>query len=192
MSDLVKDVVELDRLEQLEALGNPLRVRILMVSDDPIGVAELAERLGVPKTRLYYHVNMLVELGMLNPCGQRKSGARVETLYQMAGRNFRAGSGLFDHIEDPRTAAAAATAVIFDPARAEAEVALERRFAGGEKPMSDLGRGFVRLTPDEAEAFKQRLRDLMEEYGERPSDPSRSTFSFTYSFMPIEDLAGAL
>ena len=71
-------VVTITSLAEIEALSSPVRIRILRHADRPISVGELAERLGVPTTRLYYHVNLLAEVGLLVQVDERRSGARIE------------------------------------------------------------------------------------------------------------------
>src|SRR5690606_34805568 len=38
---------------------------------------------------LYYHIDIMVNAGMLEQAGTRKTGRREEALYQMVGRGFR-------------------------------------------------------------------------------------------------------
>lgn len=80
-------------LGQIEALSNPVRSRILRQAGRPATVAELAERLDVPQTRLYYHVNLLVREGMLAQVDERKSGARIEKIYLRTAATFKLGAG---------------------------------------------------------------------------------------------------
>lgn len=192
MGDEIAETLLLTSLEQFEALENPIRVRVLMEATEPVGVTELADRLGVPKTRLYYHVNLLAEHGLIEPVGERKSGARLEKLYRSAALNFRPDPTFFTRIDDPRRAADAATSVVIDPARAEVQAMLERRFAGGESEGGELGRLFVRLDADELEAFKQRFKALVAEFGDHPAAPARGLFAFTFALVPIEEPAAAL
>ena len=65
--------VQLYRVGQLEALASPVRTRILRYAVAPITVAELAERIEVPQTRLYYHINQLVEEELLTQVDSRKA-----------------------------------------------------------------------------------------------------------------------
>lgn len=172
-------------LDQIEALSNPLRIRILRNAGVPVTVAELAERLDVPPTRLYYHVNLLVDQGMLVQVDQRKSGARIERIYQRTADNFRLGAELIEQIDDPAEAARAAVAVVLDPTRAECEDFLAEAFAG-RVGSGTFGRTVVRLTDDQVQEFVERLESLFEEMRAVSKSDSRRSFSYTVALVPIE------
>jgi predicted ArsR family transcriptional regulator len=169
---------------QIEALSNPVRIRVLHLATEPVTVGELADRLGVPATRLYYHVNLLVEVGFLAAVDQRKSGARIEKIYQRTASNLRLGSNVVETIGDPRKAAETAAALLFDPARVEAADVIEQVFAGAQ-PTAQFGRTVVRLTPADAERFEARLEQLMEELRAADSDEGTETYSCTLAFVPV-------
>jgi DNA-binding transcriptional ArsR family regulator len=64
-----RDVLVVDRPEQLKALGHPLRLRVLetLGSEDekPMTNRELAERVGVDPGHLHFHVRMLLRAGLI-------------------------------------------------------------------------------------------------------------------------------
>jgi DNA-binding transcriptional ArsR family regulator len=179
--------VTITSLGQIEALSNPLRNRILRHARRPVAVAELAERFGVPKTRLYYHVNLLAEQGMLEQVDERKSGARIEKIYMRTGERFQLGSGLAEEIGDRRKAAEASAALLLEPARAEVEDLIEQ-ILGGENPTASIGRTIVELTPEEAERFSAAIEELVDELrrADRPSSSGSHTYSYTSAFVPID------
>ncbi len=175
----------LTEIAQFEALANPTRMRILHESSQPITVAKLAERLGTPKTRLYYHVNLLIETGLLVQVDQRKSGARIERIFRVAARNFRPGPGAWEQTDDPHRAADLAAGIIFEPARAETAAVLERGFQG-TMPIAEFGRWLVHLTDNEATAFATRVGDLIAEFrkDDRRPGPHTTAYAFTFAFAP--------
>src|SRR6478672_13338863 len=62
------DVLELDRPEQLKALGHPLRLKVLQAlgqSEEPLTNRELAARLAVDPGHLHFHVRMLHRAGLI-------------------------------------------------------------------------------------------------------------------------------
>lgn len=184
ISELPADVLLTD-IAQLEALANPTRTRILLEASQPITVAEIADRLETPKTRLYYHVNLLVEAQLLVQVDQRKSGARIERIFRIAARNFRSGPGIWEGAEDPQRVADLAAGVIFEPARAETAAVLEQTFQGIE-PIAEFGRWLVHLTADEAAAIADRIDGLIAEFRKNDDQPTPSTtpYAFTYAFTP--------
>ena len=180
-----KGVGTVTRLGQLEALSGPVRTRILRAAGRPTTVAELAEGLQVPKTRLYYHVNLLIEEGMLAQVDERKAGARIEKIYLRTASNYQLGDGLVEEIGDPRKAAEATAAVVLDPSRMETEDALERSFRG-EEVQAEISRIVVRLKPEDVERFEQAVGDLMEAMRTADSDGGSLPYALTVTFVPID------
>jgi DNA-binding transcriptional ArsR family regulator len=63
-----RDVLEIDRPEQLKALGHPLRLKVLQVlgeASKPLTNRELAQRLNVDPGHLHFHVRMLNRAGLI-------------------------------------------------------------------------------------------------------------------------------
>ena len=179
------DEVTLTEITQLEALANPTRMRVLLEASQPTTVAAVADRLGMPKTRLYYHVNLLVEAGLLTQVDERKSGARIERIYRVAARNFRPGAGVWDQTSDRRRAADLAAGVLFEPARAETAAMIEQVFDGA-RPLAKFGRMLVHLTEEEAAEIGGQLADLIDNIrrdDNRPT-PETTSYAFTYALAP--------
>jgi DNA-binding transcriptional ArsR family regulator len=174
-----------NRLSQLEALSGPVRTRILRAAGRPTTVAELAEGLQVPKTRLYYHVNLLIEEGMLIQVDERKSGARIEKIYLRTASNYQLGDGLVEELGDSRKAAEATAAVVLDPARTETEDFLERTFRG-EEVDAEISRVVVQLKPEDVERFEQALGDLIEAMRTAHSEEGSIPYALTVTFVPID------
>jgi len=172
---------------QLEALGSPVRTRILRHAVAPITVAELAERLGVPQTRLYYHVNLLVDEELLEQVDSRKSGARIERIYQRTAGHYRLSPELAQSVGDDRKAAELATSLILEPARVEIEDSIEKVFRGVE-PAGTLGRTVVRLSDEDFRRFNERFRELLSDISaRRSSDEHAQLVALTAAFIPLEE-----
>jgi DNA-binding transcriptional ArsR family regulator len=87
----VKELLVLDRPDQLKALGHPLRVRTLeMLGGDGEGEEltnrELAQRLGVDPGHLHFHVRMLLKAGLIELVEKEKGR---EKPYRSVARTFR-------------------------------------------------------------------------------------------------------
>jgi len=64
----IADTVQIDRPEQLKALGHPLRLKVLQVLNDserPLTNRELAASLAVDPGHLHFHVRMLHRAGLI-------------------------------------------------------------------------------------------------------------------------------
>lgn len=183
----VLDEVTIDTEAQLEALGSPMRMRILSAARNPRSVREIAEALDVPVTRLYYHVNLLHEVGFLDVVHTRKSGARLEKLYRIVGKSIVVGPDLANNAQDPAITARALAAVVLEPAVLEAETAIIRRLAEGPGQRIDLGRSLAVLSPDEVLAISDKIEAIVREYlaDHNESDhPEAQTYALTYTFLP--------
>lgn len=171
---------------QFEALSSSMRIRILKVCDEPLTVRQIADRLAVPVTRLYYHINLLSDAGFLEVVHTRKSGARIEKLYRIAGRSITPGPELIERVEDVGAAAKAMAAIVIEPSRIEAEAALTSRFKGDERRV-DLGRSLAVLAPNQVDELGSRLSDLVRTFmvGRQDSDdPDAREYAFTYTLLP--------
>ena len=85
-----RDVLEIDRPEQLKALGHPLRLKVLQVLGDaegPMTNRELAARLSVDPGHLHFHVRMLHRAGLIELAA---TGGR-EKPYRPVAKHFKVG-----------------------------------------------------------------------------------------------------
>jgi DNA-binding transcriptional ArsR family regulator len=85
-----RDVLEIERPEQLKALGHPLRLKVLQVlgeSEKPLTNRELAASLSVDPGHLHFHVRMLQRAGLIelaNVAGREKP-------YRPVAKHFKVG-----------------------------------------------------------------------------------------------------
>jgi DNA-binding transcriptional ArsR family regulator len=85
--------VRADTPTRMKALGDPLRMTVLdLVLEQAMTVTELAERLRRPKGTVAYHVNVLVDAGLLQVVRTQKVRAIDERYYGRTGRTI-----VFDH-----------------------------------------------------------------------------------------------
>ena len=126
-------------VETLKALSDPLRLRILetMVTraDVPWSVKELAARLDVPQTRLYHHIELLVERDLLRVAEQRVVSGIIETRYQISALSLRLDPALVSGEGVGQTAAREVITTIFDETRRDLERILATPPTGDESPI---------------------------------------------------------
>ena len=86
----ILDVLEVERPEQLKALGHPLRLKVLQVlgeSEAPLTNRELAARLSVDPGHLHFHVRMLHRaclIELANVAGREKPYRPVAKHFNVA------------------------------------------------------------------------------------------------------------
>lgn len=88
---MTDDVLDVERPEQLKALGHPLRLKVLQAlgdTDEPLTNRELAARLGVDPGHLHFHVRMLARAGLIEPV----QGRGREKPYRPAAAHLRIGA----------------------------------------------------------------------------------------------------
>jgi DNA-binding transcriptional ArsR family regulator len=200
------DAADLDRapqaervvsdVETLKALSDPLRLRILeaMVSrkDATWSVKELAAELAVPATRLYHHVELLLERDLIRVAAQRVVSGIIESRYRVAALSFRLDHRLLSTEADAGALGAELLHTVFDSARDDVARALHHYLAAhpGASPDAEAGadperpvltRGVALLTPARAAEFRTRLLALMAEYDNERDEPGVVPFGFLFA-----------
>jgi len=86
----LRDVLTVERPEQLKALGHPLRLKVLQAlgeSDEALTNRELAARLAVDPGHLHFHVRMLHRAGLI----ELAAVAGREKPYRPVAKHFKVG-----------------------------------------------------------------------------------------------------
>ncbi len=83
-------VVTISRPEQLQALGDPTRWRILgRLLEGPASIQELSRALGAAKGTIGHHVRVLDRAGLIRLAERHRVRGVVEKRYARIGRQFR-------------------------------------------------------------------------------------------------------
>ena len=147
------DVLVVREHEQLRALGDDLRSKIVvLLRDRAASTTELAEKLGLPKSTVGHHVKVLEKAGLVQVVRTRQVRALTERYYGRTARLFLFKSSEEDG-EGVRDVAAASL----------------RRAAEEMLPLDDDGRTTfavlrVRLVEEDARRFTKRLEKLLTEF----------------------------
>jgi DNA-binding transcriptional ArsR family regulator len=162
---------ELDELlvvtapEQLRALADPLRGTLLeLVLERAATVSELALAVGRPKGTVAYHVNLLVDAGLLRVIRTRRVRAIEERYYGRTARTFYVG--VLNRPEDKQVVAAMnglATAVA-ESAAAHAADDLRCLLVHARIPIEEV-RNFWAEVQEVARRFAQIPRSGDQAYG---------------------------
>lgn len=170
--------VRFDDLSFIDDVGHPTRGPLLRRFREPRTVAEVADLLDVPVTRLYHHVNQLVDRGLIRAVATRQVGARTETRYQVVARSFEIDSDFLESSDSGQLAAALGS--LFDIAKHELQRQIEEHeYRPRHDEDSVLSLGEVVLTPERRADLVGRLRALVEEFAsdvdETDPDATRTT-----------------
>jgi GNAT superfamily N-acetyltransferase/DNA-binding transcriptional ArsR family regulator len=85
----MRDELTVDDPAAIPVLFDPLRHRIHRLLRQPRSVPELAAELDLPPDRLYYHVNRLLEHGLVRQSGVRSRGRHTERLFERTSARLR-------------------------------------------------------------------------------------------------------
>jgi DNA-binding transcriptional ArsR family regulator len=167
----------IDDVETLRLIVDETRVEIIELLGKPHSVAEIAERMGVPRTRLYHHFKLLEDAGVIVVVAERPAGAMTEKIYQVAAKTFQP-SAEFQESATPRDLAGALIDSLFsitrtDFVRAVAEQDIELQDAADRRTLS-LSRRLITLSPERAHELVERLEALILEFDDDPDEAARA------------------
>jgi len=147
-------------LEQIQALGNETRLRMYHhFTEGPRSEAEIAALLGVAPRSLYYHIRILLDVGLIRQVGVRHIAKKPQAIYEAVA------SGV---LLDSKKAGAEGRAAIAQNAKSILRIA-SREFEAAILGGSDLtliNRQRLYLTAESATAFREALDALLDSYSE--------------------------
>jgi DNA-binding transcriptional ArsR family regulator len=189
-------------VDQLKALADPLRIRLLEAFCRERTTMQAAELLGEKPTRLYHHVEALERAGLVRLTRKRQKRGTQEKYYLAVARTFQADSRLFPSgdaggaAEEGRSLQAVISTIL---AQTGEEL---RRLAGSGDAASVFEReallGYLEIAAPARELlkFRDRLMRLLESAkklaGRRPRAGEKSLrYRLTLACFPLEDAATA-
>ena len=158
MKSEVTETFVVETPEQLKALSDQLRQRLLEQFAKPATIKAAASAMGQPLTRLYHHVDQLLGAGLIRVVRQEKVRAVTERWFEVVARRFAVSPAAFGGADGPGSRERIA--------RAYVEEVLEG--AGKDAGAVRLLRTRVRLT----EAARERLEDGLARLLQELDDPS--------------------
>ena len=178
---------DLDDLDLMAEVTHPVRGAILRRLKQPRSVAQLAELLDVPITRLYHHVNRLTDAGLIHVVATRQVAAVTERRYQTVARSFGVSADLLESTDKRELSAALGS--LFDVAKP----GFQRYVESDEFSMADhadqhsvLSLSAIHLSEARRLELLQRITELAEKFvSDLPDDdPGATTLHFFVSVNP--------
>lgn len=174
----MKDVLQLERLEQAEALLKPQRVEVLRQLAEPRSCGEVAERLDQTPQWVYYHVKRLVNAGLVTLVNERRVRGIHEGIYQASAHSYWLSPRVVGRIGTRRTRDELSLGYLLDLMEdVQTEVAALDETAGSPVTpnLPSLGvSGEIRVRPERRDEFLADLRatleDLFTRYGGSDGD----------------------
>jgi DNA-binding transcriptional ArsR family regulator len=148
------DVLVVRELEQLRALGDDLRSKIVvLLRERAASATELADRLGLPKGTVGHHMKVLEKAGLVHVVRTRKVRAVTERYYGRTARLFLFKSTDEADGEDVRNVAAASL-----------RTAAEEMLPLGDDDRTTFAVLRARLNDHDAQRFARRLSKLVDDF----------------------------
>ncbi len=188
--NLRKDpVFVVDDLETLRVLTDPLRLQILEVlNQKPQTVGQVAEKLGLASSRLYYHFNLLEEHGLIQVVETRTVSNMIEKLYWVTAEEIEFNTDLLNFsLDSGQENIAKIITSALDSVREDMMRSLQARkynLAQGEKAFPRemiMTNTKKRLKDDDFQPFAERIKALIEEFSELPEEEVEAEDVTVYS-----------
>ena len=174
----------IDEVETLKLMAEPTRAAILELLTEPRSVTELARTLEVPRTRLYHHVALLREKGLIEQVDERRAGALTERVYALTAKTFRPSARLL-RSGDVAERVDALTALLFDTTAADLKRSLVTAPDSSQPARLALGRSIAFLTDQEAHRFGAELEELVARFDRAHAEtPEAGSYALVWAFYP--------
>lgn len=180
------EVFEIDDAETLDMLVDPIRMEMIERLFDPLSVTELAEAMNVPRTRLYHHVRLLEEAGMIKVVQTRQRGALQEKVYRATAKTYRPSDRFLAESPPGQFAAAVVDSLLSwtraDLLRSVAEGRISFGKAVEHQRRAILSRHVVVLSEPRRHQLITELAALLDRY--QQDDPEGEPMAATFLVYP--------
>ncbi|PZR94683.1 MAG: hypothetical protein DLM69_12225 [Candidatus Chloroheliales bacterium] len=182
-------------LETLKVLSDPLRIQILEHMGEPHTVKQISKELGIAPTKLYYHVNMLEEHGLISVTDTRVVSGILEKRYQLSAWRFRLAKELVTLSgAEAEQGVEAMLSSIFDLTKADIIASIHAGLIDMSEledsdPRWKVGRSLWAMTPEKATAFYKAFEELISKFGNEGDSldniqPDEQVYAMTYALYP--------
>jgi DNA-binding transcriptional ArsR family regulator len=172
----------------LKVFYDPMRQRILRTLYTPMSVAELGDELDESPNRLYYHVRLLEQHGLIVVAEERRAGSNLERLYGRAATRYELAPDLID--EGTRLAAPVA-----DDFMGRLLDRFARLLVNRDEPdqLRLVLTEVKQISPARADELAERLETLLHEYlgPDAPGDKDGVRYAALSLLLPEAEPTGA-
>ena len=164
------DLVIIEDLDTLKVLADPLRLRLRELLEQPSTVKQIAQKLNMLPTKLYYHINLLEKHNLIVLVDTRIVSGIIEKHYQISAKQIRVAKHLLSTGDDPQGEGLTLTiGTLFDTTRDEllkaARAGMVEWDDEGERHKGlSLHLGSFNLSDEQASSFYQEMDDLVNRY----------------------------
>lgn len=190
------DLLVVDDLETLKVLADPLRLKIRELMVEATTVKQVAAKLEMPPTKLYYHTNLLEKHKLIVLVDTRIVSGIVEKHYQVSAHQVRVSKHLLSPNETDNEGLSLTLNTFFDSARdnlvqAISDGVVELNDDGERHKGLSLHTGTLGLTDEQAAAFYAELKALVNRFQDLSEQQIKRTdtqmYRAFYALHPMKD-----
>lgn len=191
-----KDVLVIEDLDALKVIADPLRTQIIeILTHQQATVKQVADKLGLAPSKLYYHVNMLENAGFIVVVETRMVANMQEKYYRTVAHSFELDETLLTfHTDTGRDSVHTILNNVFDTTKDDIQRSLQARLFALDQGDSENQRRFMLtrqtgyISEERADEFMERLQMLLKEFVQDTVDnktaESAQNYAFTIAFYP--------
>jgi predicted ArsR family transcriptional regulator len=180
-------VFKIKELDQIKLLSDPLKLQLLQAfAEGAKTTKQVAAELGESVTKLYRHVDALLEAGLLVITSEKQKRGTVERTFRAVAYRFEADPTLFAGEDDGQ--AEAATRDILRVCEGEIIAAIAED-ARRDEPEALFIRLRCKASPERIAALRQKLNEWVEsaQGDEDVKDESAEEIGALIAFYPISE-----
>jgi DNA-binding transcriptional ArsR family regulator len=187
----LKKRIVIQRVEQLKAISNPLRMQIIeALSCKPMTTKQVAAVLGKQPTRLYHHVNILKKAGLITLIRTVKKRGTTEKYFQTAAHEFTVNRGLLRSGQRIPSSLNDMQGMIASQLRRTVQEVLESIELKGKGRLSEgqpliLSSSRIQTTPDRIKSLNTEIHAVLKKYEIAPPGKDANEYKFTLVLYPV-------
>jgi Predicted transcriptional regulator len=178
-------------LEALKVFSDPLRQQIIeALLDGAKTVKQVAAQLELAPTKLYYHINLLEEHGLIRVTETRIVSGIIEKHYVAAAQEYAIERSLMTPGQASGTEGLEfAFDAMIEPVRADLHRSMEQGLIDSTADAPEyrkfrMWRGMSQLPSDRAEEFYRRLEALLDEFNDASDAKSEQAYGLLIGIYP--------
>ncbi len=183
--DSEPDTYEIESVEQLRGIADPLRLRIIdHISEQPMTVTQVGEALDEPANKVHYHMRELERLGLVRIVETREKSGILEKYYQTVARYLRMPDTLLRRVprdENVETIAELVQAVLLHFTHAFQHAMRTQAWHDESISLEYLD---LWMTPEEYREADEKMREVLKPYVNRQPGEGRRLMSFLHLSHP--------
>jgi DNA-binding transcriptional ArsR family regulator len=194
----IRDAVFVVRdIETLRLVSDPLRLRLLeLLREEPRTAKDLAAALRVPRTKLYYHLKLLEDRGLITVADTRLVSGIVEKRYRASAYRLTVDKALIGPTAEGGDALDTYVSVVLNQVRSEINRSVDAGLIDLERTQDDamlprrllLGRKWLRLSPERVAELSRRYEELLDAFAEPTPDTEEEDgqlYEWLIAFFPV-------